>query len=130
MHCWQHTAVLRTLPDYDVHKANKVRRNRSTAADPRSQTLHLPNSFLSPSSSHTSYAQPDPNCVRPAVCNSWRSFPTPPKSRSIASAMGPGAGEPPPPGFILSQKKVWFHTWKRVCGAKACGAGVGQDTRR
>ena len=28
----------------------------------------------------------------------------------MASAMAP-VGAPPPPGFMLFQKKVWFHTW-------------------
>jgi len=34
---------------------------------------------------------------------------SPPQSRSIACATWP-LGEPPPLGFMLLQKKVWFHT--------------------
>jgi len=41
---------------------------------------------------------------------SVRNLSQPPRP-AIRSPTGPEGGAPPPPGFMLSQKKVWFQTW-------------------
>src|SRR5450631_2944503 len=58
----------------------------------------------------TSHAQPEPNCVRPACTKSALNLSQPPRP-AIKSATGPAGGAPPPLGFMLSQKNVWFQTW-------------------
>src|SRR6516162_6893095 len=65
--------------------------------------------ILSLPPSATSHAQPLPNCPTAAALNCSLNLSSPPQSRSIACATWP-LGEPPPLGFMLLQKKVWFHT--------------------
>ena len=58
---------------------------------------------------HASHAHPEPNCVEAASLNCSMNFSNEPKSLSINFRSSPD-GFPPPPGFIDSQKKSWFHT--------------------
>ena len=63
--------------------------------------------------SHASHAHPEPNCVEAAVLNSSRNFSNEPKSLSIRFRRSPD-GLPPPPGFMDSQKKSWFHACNKL----------------
>jgi len=63
--------------------------------------------------SQASHAHPEPNCVEAAVLNSSRKFSNEPKSLLISFRRSPD-GFPPPPGFIDSQKKSWFHACKKL----------------
>ena len=60
--------------------------------------------------SHASQAQPEPNCVDAANLNSSTKRSKEPKSLLMSSRRSPD-GSPPPPGFMLSQKEVWFQTY-------------------
>src|SRR5215211_3423620 len=63
-------------------------------------TLRLP-------PSDTSHVQPDPNRFTPASLICAFSWSTSPKAERIADSSAPD-GSPPPLGFMISQKSVWF----------------------
>ncbi len=66
--------------------------------------------ILSLPASPTSHAQPEPKRPTAALTKSSLNLSYEPKSRVIACASSP-VGAPPPWGFMLCQKKVWFQIW-------------------
>src|SRR5271169_3344801 len=62
-----------------------------------------------PSTFFTSQVQPDPKLPTAEVWNAFLKSSKLPHFLAIASASAP-LGAPPPLGFMLFQKKVWFHT--------------------
>jgi hypothetical protein len=59
-----------------------------------------------PSRSARSQTQPDPNWPTPASPNCFLNASSDPNASSITTASRPTGGLPP--GFIVSQKKLWF----------------------
>src|SRR5690606_34189110 len=62
-----------------------------------------------PSGFFTSQVQPEPKLPTAAVWNCFLNSSNELHFFSIAALSAP-EGSPPPPGFMQSQKKVWFHT--------------------
>src|SRR5687768_15006223 len=77
--------------------------------------------------SDASQAQPLPNWVVAAVASSFFRLSRLPKSRSISLPSDAG-GVPPPLGFRLFQKKVWFHTCAELLNTPAL-SGLPADSR-
>src|SRR5512137_1347780 len=62
-----------------------------------------------PSGFFTSQVQPEPKLPTALLVNASLKAANEPHFAAIAAASAP-VGSPPPPGFMLFQKKVWFHT--------------------
>src|SRR3989338_2268501 len=63
-----------------------------------------------PSAFFTSQVQPEPKLPTALLAKASLKASKLPHFLSMAAASAPD-GLPPPAGFMLFQKKVWFHTW-------------------
>src|SRR5512147_2327643 len=63
-----------------------------------------------PSGFFTSQVQPEPKLPTALLANASLKAANEPHFFATAAASAPD-GSPPPPGFMLLQKNVWFQTW-------------------
>src|SRR5512135_3000614 len=74
-----------------------------------------------PAAFFTSQVQPEPKLPTALLTKASLKASKLPHLAVMASARAP-AGAPPPLGFMLLQKKVWFHTWAALLNTPPAGA--------